>query len=386
MTVDRHTMAKRDYYEVLGVPKDADLQQIKKAYRRLALEYHPDRNKDNPEAEEKFKEAAEAYAMLADPDKRSRYDRFGHEGVGARGSPFSGFDFTSDVFSEFEDIFGDVFGFGDFFGTRRRGRRRSAARAGNDLRYLLEISLEEAATGIKRKIKLHRNETCGPCGGTGAESGAGLKSCPTCGGLGEVTYQRGFLHVRQQCHNCGGAGKIPAETCSECRGRGLVEAEREITINIPAGIDTGQRLRVAAEGEGGLHGGPPGDLYVDIQVEEHEIFKRDREHLILQLPISFSTAALGGEVEVPSLFGEEKLKIPAGTQSGAHFRLKGNGLPNVNGGRRGDLFVIVAVKTPTKLNRDQRKLFEELKLLDGEDYSPGSDEKTLLDRLRELFS
>ena len=238
---------------------------------------------------------------------------------------------------------------------------------------------------MKRKIKLKRNETCRHCEGSGAEPEAGLKQCPGCGGPGEVTYQRGFLHVRQPCTACNGAGQIPAKSCGQCGGRGLVEAERDITINIPAGIDSGQRLRIAGEGEGGLHGGPPGDLYVDIRVSEHKIFQRDREHLILQLPISFSTAALGGEVAVPTMGGEEKLKIPAGTQSGSHFRLKGSGLPSVNGGRRGDMYVIVSVRTPTRLTKEQKQLFKELELLDRDDYAPGSEEKSLLERLKELF-
>jgi molecular chaperone DnaJ len=378
-------MAKRDYYEVLGVPRNADSRQIKKAYRQLALKYHPDRNKEKPEAEEKFKEAAEAYAVLIDPEKRARYDRFGHEGVSGRGQPFSGFDFSSDIFADFQDIFGDLFGFGDMFGTRRRTKPRTRARTGDDLRYLLEISLEEAASGVKRTIKLRRRDTCKQCDGTGAEPGSAVKNCPACGGLGEVTFSRGFLHVRQPCNSCAGMGRIPEKTCSECGGRLLLESEREITINIPAGVDNGQRLRVAGEGEGGIFGGPPGDLYVDIRVSEHPIFQRDREHLVIQLPISISTAALGGEVAVPSLHGEEKLKIPAGTQSGSHFRLRGAGMPSVNGGRRGDLFVVVSVKVPTKLTKEQRRLFEQLHLLDSDDYSPGSEEKSLLDRLKDLF-
>jgi molecular chaperone DnaJ len=380
-------MAKRDYYEVLGVPRDADAQQIKKAYRQLALQYHPDRNKHDPQAEEKFKEAAEAYAVLADPQKRSMYDRFGHAGVSSVGSPTGGFDFSSDIFSEFEDIIGDFFGFGSFFGGGwRRGRRsRSRARQGDDLRYVLELTLEDAFAGVKRKIKLRRRDTCSTCGGTGAKPDSGMKTCPTCGGAGSVTYRQGFLSVSQECQMCGGAGEIPAATCETCQGRGLVEGERELTISIPPGVDSGQRLRISGEGEGGVHGGPPGDLYVDVRVAEHQFFKRDGLHLILQLPVSFSRAALGGEIKVPTLDGDEKLKLPAGTQSGSNFRLKGKGMPSVDGGRRGDLFVIASVKTPTKLSKAQRKLLEELELLDNEDYSPDSEEKSLLDRLRDIF-
>ena len=376
-------MDKRDYYKILGVARNAGPDEIKRAYRKLALSYHPDRNKDDPNAESKFKEAAEAYAVLADPQKRARYDRYGHaETVSHYGG---GFDFSSDIFREFEDIIGDFFGFGDLFG-RGRARRRSRTRAvaGNDLRYALEISLEDAYAGTKRKIKLGRRETCEGCGGTGAQHGAGIESCSTCGGRGEVAYNRGFLLVRQPCPACGGAGEVVTEKCGPCAGVGLVEAEREITINVPAGVESGQRLRIAGEGEGGLRGGPPGNLYIDIGVAEHGLFQRDGAHLILQMPVSFSAAAVGAEIEIPTLDGEAKLKVPAGTQSGAHFRLRGKGMPVVNGGRAGDLFVIINVRTPAKLNGKQKKLFRQLELLDKEDYSPGSD-KSLLDRLKELF-
>ncbi|HUX05742.1 MAG TPA: molecular chaperone DnaJ [Acidobacteriota bacterium] len=379
-------MAKRDYYEVLGVERGADAQEIKKAYRQLALKYHPDRNTDDPQAEEKFKEAAEAYAVLADPQKRSMYDRFGHAGVSTGGSPTGGFDFNSDIFSEFEDIIGDFFGFSSFFGGRPRGRRkRSAARQGNDLRYVLELTLEDAFEGVKRKIKLSRRDTCEKCGGNGADPESGMKTCPTCGGQGQVTYRQGFLTVSQDCRMCGGIGEIPASSCKACGGHGLVEAERELTISIPAGVETGQRLRISREGEGGVHGGPAGDLYVDIRISEHNIFKRDGLNLVLELPVSFSRAALGGELKVPTLDGDAKLKIPAGTQSGSSFRLKGKGMPGVDSGRKGDLYVIASVKTPSKLSKSKRKLFEELELLDEEDYTPGADKKSLLDRLREIF-
>lgn len=384
-------MAKRDYYEVLGVSRSAGADEIKKAYRKLALQYHPDRNPGDKAAEEKFKEAAEAYSVLADADKKARYDQFGHAGVSnsgmGGGSPFGGF--SSDIFSEFEDILGDFFGFGDMFGSRRRGgggRRRSRAQQGNDLRYRISISLEEAYEGVKKKIKLKRRETCDTCGGNGAKPGSSPQACGTCGGSGYVAYRQGFMQVRQPCPTCRGAGEIVKDHCTDCGGAGLQEREREITISIPQGVETGQTLRVGAEGEGGTHGGPPGDLYVELNVETHEIFEREAEHLILQLPISFTQAALGAEVEVPTLNGTEKLKIPAGTQSGAHFRLRKHGMPVVNtGGRRGDLFVVANVRTPTKLNKDQRKLFEDLAELDGEDYTPSRD-KSLLDRLKELFS
>ena len=375
-------MAKRDYYEVLGVGRDAGSQEIKKAYRRLAMQYHPDRNEGNPEAEEKFKEAAEAYSVLADPQKRAQYDRFGHAGSGM---PGGGFDFSSDIFSDFEDILGDLFGFGSFFGSRRRRRSRSAAQQGANLRYALDLTLEEAFTGVKRKIQIHRRETCRACGGSGADPEAGMKTCHTCGGAGQVAYQRSFLTVSQACPTCQGRGRIPAANCEACGGRGLVDAERELTVSIPAGVDSGQRLRISSEGEGGLHGGPPGDLFVDIQVAPHEIFRRDGNHLILELPISFTAAALGDTVMVPTLDGEDKLKVPSGTQPGASFRLKGKGMPDVNGGRPGDLFVIASLQTPTHLSKAQKKLLKELDLLDDEDYAPGGKDKSLLDRLRKTF-
>lgn len=378
-------MAKRDYYEVLGVARNASADEIKKAYRKLALQYHPDRNPGDTAAEEKFKEAAEAYAVLGDAEKRARYDRFGHAGVGGAsggGSPFSGFD--SDIFSEFEDILGDFFGFGDIFGTRRGRSRRGGARQGNDLRYAMEISLEEAATGVKKRIKLRRRETCDTCKGSGAKPGVQPEVCRTCGGRGQVAYNQGFLQVRQPCPACHGEGRVVSERCPDCNGARLLEHEREITIAMPGGVDSGQRLRVAGEGEGGINGGPPGDLYVDITVLKHEIFEREGENLLLHLPVSFAQAALGAEVVVPTLDGTEKLKIPAGVQSGDHFRLKRHGMPIVNSGRRGDLIVVANVRTPKKLNKDQQKLFKQLELLDRDEYKPGTD-KSIVDRLRELF-
>lgn len=369
---------------MLGISRDADTSEIKKAYRKLAMKYHPDRNQGDSTAEENFKEAAEAYSVLADSQKRAGYDRFGHaglSGVGAGG--FGGF--NSDIFSEFEDILGDLFGFGDLFGRRGGRRTRSAARTGNDLRYALDITLEEAYTGISRKIKFRRRETCQRCKGSCAEPGVGTVPCSTCRGLGEVQYSQGFLHVRQPCPSCHGAGKMVKEKCRDCGGAGLLDGERRMTIIVPAGVETGQRLRITGEGEGGVHGGPPGDLYVDLSVQEHELFQRDSEHLILQMPVSFSQAALGGEISIPTINGKKKLKIPAGTQSGAHFRLKGLGLPVVNGHRKGSLYVIINVKTPATLSKAQKDLFKQIDLLDREEYSPGKDDKNLLDRLKELF-
>ena len=381
-------MAKRDFYEVLGVSKDASQDEIKKAYRKLALKYHPDRNPGDKDAEESFKEAAEAYSVLGDENKRARYDQFGHAGLGGAaggGSPFGGGGFNADIFSDFEDILGDFFGFGDIFGSRGRGRGR-AARPGNDLRYSIKIDLEDAATGVKRKIKLNRRETCDSCGGTGAKDGTSVETCTTCGGRGQVAYSQGFLSVRQPCPACKGSGKVIKDLCPKCNGSKLINHEREISINIPAGVESGQRLRVSGEGEGGVDGGIPGDLYVDINVKDHKLYERDGEHLVLQLPLSFSKAALGAEVDIPTLDGTEKLKIPSGTQSGTHFKIRRAGMPVLNaGGRRGDLYVVVNVKTPTSISKEQKELFIKLAELDGEEYEPGKD-KSLLDRLKDLFN
>lgn len=381
-------MAKRDYYEVLGVSNTASQDEIKKAYRKLALKYHPDRNPGDKDAEESFKEAAEAYSVVGDENKRARYDQFGHAGMGGAaggGSPFGGGGFNSDIFADFEDILGDFFGFGDIFGGRSRGGRRSAARPGNDLRYAIKIDLEEAAEGVKRKIKLNRKETCSSCDGTGAKDGSSVETCSTCKGHGQVAYSQGFLSVRQPCPTCKGSGKVIKEFCPKCSGAKLVSKERDISINIPAGVESGQRLRVSGEGEGGVDGGMPGDLYVDITVKDHKLYERDGEHLVLQLPVSFSKAALGAEVEIPTLEGTEKLKIPAGTQSGTHFKIRRAGMPVLNtGGRKGDLYVVVNVKTPSQLSKEQKDLFIKLAELDGEEYEPGKD-KSILDRLKDLF-
>jgi molecular chaperone DnaJ len=382
-------MSKRDYYEVLGVENGAQADEIKKAYRKQAMKFHPDRNPGNSEAEDKFKEAAEAYSVLGDQEKKARYDQFGHAGFGGSGgsgagSPFGGF--SSDIFSDFEDILGDFFGFGDIFGTRRGGNARSKARGGSDLRYRLSITLEEAFSGVEKKFKLRKKTTCSSCDGQGTKPGSGWTSCDTCGGRGQVAYQQGFMQVRQPCPTCRGLGEMIKDHCDGCAGTGLKEAESEIKINIPAGIDTDQRLRVSGEGESGTYGGHPGDLYVDIQVKKNSLYERDGDNLILQQPISFSLAALGAEIHVPTLAEEVSLKIPSGTQSGTSFRLKKHGMPIVNtGGRRGDLIVVINVKTPSKLSKEQRELLVRLAELDGEEYAPGSD-KGILDHLKGIFS
>ena len=379
-------MSKRDYYEVLGVERGATDQQIKSAYRKLALKFHPDRNPGDHAAEERFKEAAEAYAVLADADKRHLYDRFGHAGLGSAATG-GGFDPT--VFTGFEDILGglgDVFGFGDIFGQRRRG---GPAR-GVDLRYDLEISFEESAKGAETSIQIPRQETCGTCQGSGAAAGSTPKTCPQCQGRGQLRYQQGFFTVARTCGQCRGAGKIIGSPCATCRGAGLVQNERKLTVKIPAGIATGQRLRLTGEGEAGAAGGPPGDLYVVIHVQDHSFFRRDGNDLYCEVPVSFPTIALGGEITIPTLDGEEPLKVPEGTQSGTTFRVRGRGMPDVSGRGQGDLLVTVAVTTPKKLTKEQKKLLEQLAAsLPAQTFTPTpaeeGDEKGLFDRVKDIF-
>ncbi|HVN81206.1 MAG TPA: molecular chaperone DnaJ [Terriglobia bacterium] len=368
-------MPKRDYYEVLGVARTASDQDIKTAYRRQAVKYHPDKNPGDKDAEEKFKEAAEAYSVLSDSQKRAQYDRFGHSGVG------SSVGFDPSVFSGFEDILGDFFGFGDLFGGGNR--RRSAAQRGADLRYDLEISFLDAAFGLKTKIRVPRLETCGTCSGSGAAKGSGPTVCPTCQGVGQVRYQQGFFSISRSCHHCQGTGKIVKNPCKECRGEGRIQTEKTLEIKIPAGVDNGSRLRVSGEGEGGVQGGPAGDLYVVIYVQEHEIFERQENNLYCVVPLSFPQAALGAEIRVPTLQGEEVLKIPEGTQSGSIFRLKAKGVPSLNGRGHGDLFVTVNVITPSKVTREQKRLLEQLAAVSEVDNKPL--EKSLLNRVKEIF-
>ena len=348
-------MSKRDYYEVLGVTRTAVDVEIKSAYRKLALKYHPDRNHGNKEAEEKFKEAAEAYAVLADADKRRMYDRFGHAGLG------SGAGFDPSVFTGFEDILGglgDIFGFGSVFGAG--GPRRTGPQRGADLRYDLEISFEESARGAETAIQIPRQEPCETCKGSGAAPGTKPTTCPQCQGRGQLRYQQGFFTVARTCGQCRGSGSIISKPCTECKGSGRIPKERKITVRIPAGIATGQRLRLAGEGEAGTLGGPPGDLYVVIFVREHEFFQRDGNNLHCALPLPFTTLALGAEIKVPGIDGEHSLKIPESTQTGSTFRLRGKGMPDVSGRGHGDLLVTVQAVTPKKLTRDQKKLLEQL--------------------------
>jgi len=365
-------MAKRDYYEILGITRTATEVEIKKAYRKLAVQYHPDKNPGDHTAEEKFKECAEAYAVLSDSQKRAAYDRFGHAGVGAGAG---GFD---PGFTNIEDIF-DMFGFGDMFGGR--SSRRSTVQRGSDLRYDLEITLEDAATGKDEKLHIPRLEKCETCKGSGAEPGTQPENCITCGGSGQTRYQQGFFSVMRTCPNCQGKGKIVRDPCKECRGQGRVEKERTLEIKIPAGVETGSRLRVGGEGEAGVNGGPSGDLYVIIHVKQHENFERQGANLYSAVPVTFAQAALGAEIKVKTLDGEEDLKVPAGTQTGTVFRLKNHGMPNLSGRGKGDLFVAVSLVTPKTLTKEQRKILEQLAQIEDKDFQ----DESFMDKVRNIF-
>ena len=376
-------MSKRDYYEILGVARDATDQQIKSAYRKLAMQHHPDRNPGSAAAEEQFKEAAEAYAVLADRDKRAAYDRFGHAGVSGAGG------FDPNAFAGFEDIFGnlgDLFGFGDVFGGRRR---RGGPQRGADLRYDLEISFEESYAGTETSIQIPREEACETCSGSGAAAGSAPEVCPQCKGSGQLRFQQGFLTVARPCATCRGTGRIISRPCQACRGAGRVGRERKLTAKIPAGIATGQRLRMYGEGEHGTAGGPAGDLYIVVHVQEHAFFHREGDDLYCELPVSFPTLALGGEVRVPLVGGEDVLKIPAGTQAGSRFKLRGKGMPNVSGRGHGDLFVIARVAVPKKLTKEQRRLLESLaETLPQETVEVGAGEngdKPFFEKVKDIF-
>ena len=370
-------MSKRDYYEVLGVGRTATDQEIKSAYRRLAMRHHPDKNPDDAAAEEKFKEAAEAYAVLSDAEQRRRYDRFGHAGV----SSSAGASWGAPGFGGIEDILGDLFGFGDVFGGGRGGARRSAAQRGADLRYDLEITLEEAASGMTAQLRIPRLETCEKCKGVGAAPGTNPENCQTCSGTGQVRYQQGFFSVARTCHVCRGAGRVIGTPCTDCKGAGRIEREKSMEVKIPAGVETGSRLRVQGEGESGANSGPAGDLYVVIHVAEHEQFERQGGNLYSSVPITFAQAALGSEISVRTLDNEQTVKIPVGTQTGTVFRLKGQGMPVLGGRGRGDLFVAVTVVTPTSLTREQRRLLEQLATVENKDL----EDKGLVDKVRDIF-
>ncbi|MGA2326265.1 MAG: molecular chaperone DnaJ [Bryobacteraceae bacterium] len=370
-------MTKRDYYEVLGVSRNVSEQELKSAYRQMALKFHPDRNPDNQEAEERFKEAAEAYSVLGDPQKRAAYDQYGHASVPSAAS--SGFD--PNAFADFSDILGDFFGFGDLFGGSG-GRRRTRAQRGDDLRYDLELSFEDAVRGMAAEIQIPRQEVCHRCLGKGAEPGD-LVTCSACRGRGEMIYQQGFLSIRRTCSRCGGVGQVARKACTQCRGRGYVTSEDKLKVNIPAGVDNGTRLRLSGKGQSGANGGPPGDLYVFIKVEEHPIFERREKDLHCIIPINVAQAALGAEIEVPTLDGVQPLRIPEGTQTGATFRLRQQGVPDMNGHGRGDLYVHVQVKVPAKLTRDQRKFFEQLKETLPAENKPS--ERGLFEKVKDYF-
>ena len=370
-------MSKRDYYEVLGVSRTATDQEIKSAYRRLAMRHHPDKNPNDATAEEKFKEAAEAYAVLSEAEQRRRYDRFGHAGV----SSSAGASWGAPGFGGIEDILGDLFGFGDVFGGARTSSRRSAAQRGADLRYDLEITLEEAANGMTAQLRIPRLETCEKCKGVGAAPGTQPESCQTCGGTGQVRYQQGFFSVARTCHLCRGAGRVIGTPCTDCKGVGRIEREKSMEVKIPAGVETGSRLRVQGEGESGTSGGPTGDLYVVIHVAEHKRFERQGSNLYLSVPVTFAQAALGAEIPVETLDNQQALKIPMGTQTGTVFRLKGQGMPVLGGRGRGDLFVSVTVITPTSLTREQRRLLEQLAQVENKDL----EDKGLVDKVRDIF-
>lgn len=362
-------MAKTDYYELLGVGKDADAATLKKAFRKKAMEFHPDRNPDNPEAEKKFKEFGEAYDVLKDPDKRAAYDRYGHaafeNGMGGPGggAGAGGFDF-SDVFEEF---------FGDFMGGGRRGGRRGPAR-GSDLRFNMEISLEDAYNGKTDQITIPTSVSCDPCGGSGAEPGSSPEACSTCGGAGKVRANQGFFMVERTCPTCQGNGQIITNPCKVCRGAGKVQKEKTLQVKIPKGVEEGTRIRLSGEGEAGANGAPSGDLYIFLSIKPHPLFKRDADLLFCQVPIPMSTATLGGNIEVPTIEGKRaRIKIPAGTQSGRQFRLKGKGMPELNGGFVGDMIIETQVETPVNLTKRQKELMEEFAAEGGDTVSPQSE-------------
>src|SRR3984885_8811687 len=368
---------KRDYYEVLAVSRGVGEQELKSSYRKLALQFHPDRNPGDAEAEEKFKEAAEAYSVLSDPQKRAAYDAYGHQGVSGMGG--GGFDPSS---MDLGDILSQVFGFGDAFG-QQRGSGRSRAAKGDDLRYDLTLAFEEAAFGKAVEIQVPKLEPCARCHGKGAEPGSGSITCPACHGRGEQIYSQGFLSVRRTCSSCGGAGQIVKQVCRDCRGEGYRQVNKKLRVTVPAGIGDGNRLRVPGEGQPGANGGPNGDLYIFFSVKEHAIFERQGNDLHCTVPINIAQAVLGDEITVPTLEGPHELVVPEGTQSGTELRIKGKGVPEVQGRGCGDLVVHIDVRVPSKLTRDQRRLFEELS--DSLPVNNEPHEKGLFEKVKDLF-
>ena len=371
------TQEKRDYYEVLGVTRTASEQEIKSSYRKLAMQFHPDRNPGNPQAEDKFKEASEAYSVLIDSEKRARYDQFGHAGLGNGG--FGGFD--PSTFSDFSDVFGDLFS--DFFGVNVGGGRRTRAQKGEDARADLTLTFEEAAFGKKTEVKVRRHETCEQCQGSGSAPGKGPVTCSTCGGRGQVRYQQGFFSMTRTCPTCHGMGRMVADPCTKCKGEGRQVRERVVEVSIPPGVEDGTRMRYQEQGNAGGNGGPAGDLYVVLHVKPHAFFEREGKDLFCSVPISFSQAALGAEIVIPTLDGEYKLKIPEGTQSGTVLRVRGKGVPSIRGGGKGDLHVQVRVLTPAKLTKRQRELLTELGGTSAVENQP--EPRSLFEKVKEIF-
>jgi len=374
-------MAKRDYYTVLGINRDATEEQIRKAYRKLAMKHHPDRNPDDKASEEKFKEAKEAYEVLTDPKKRPAYDQFGHAGV--EQSAGFGAGRGPDGFGGFSDAFGDIFG--EIFGAQRRGGGNGVYR-GADLRYNLELGLEEAARGTEAKIRIPTLEACATCHGSGAKPGTQPKQCATCHGRGEVRVSQGFFSIQQTCPTCHGTGKVVSDPCAACHGQGRTKKHKTLSVKIPAGVDQDDRIRLSGEGEAGMNGGPPGDLYVVVNLKPHAVFQRDGADLHCEMPISFAMAALGGDIEIPTLEGHAKIKIPPETQSGQVFRLRNKGIRPVRGSVTGDLFCHVAIETPVKLTSRQKELLREFEAINENDpaaHSPRA--KSFMDKVRDFF-
>ena len=364
--------SKRDYYEVLGIERKATGEEIKKAYRKLAFEFHPDRNPNDAEAEQRFKEAAEAYEILRDTEKRSRFDRYGHAGLDGMNVP--NFNNAQSVFDLFGDLFGEMFG---------GGRRGQGAHAGRDLQIGIEIELLEAYRGCRKSVTIPREEICTDCSGNGSRRGSQPSICQRCRGHGVVLMNQGFFRIQQNCPGCGGRGQVITDPCPGCRGNGRVEVRRQLEINVPGGVDTGTRIRISGEGEAGDPGAPRGDLYCLIRVKDHELFQRDGPHLICRVPITFSQAALGGDIEVPTLDGKEPYTLKRGVQSGEVLRIQGRGMPNIRGGRAGDILVQVLVETPRQLTKRQEELLRELAETDHKHVSP--ERKSFLDKLKDLF-
>ena len=372
----------KDFYEVLGVAREASPEQIKSAYRKAALQYHPDRNLEKkPEAEESFRAASEAYAVLSDPQKRAVYDRYGAAGLGSRGFD-SGF--NASIFEEFQDILGGLFGFDEVLGGARRRGGRQRGQRGADLRYDMSLTFEEAATGVNTKIRIARHEACEACKGTGAKPGSGTSTCSTCKGHGQLAYQQGFFSITRTCPACQGAGQVIRDTCVTCRGQGRIERERTLDVGIPAGVDSGTRLRMTNQGEPGTNGGPTGDLYIFLEVREHAFFERRGADLYCTIPISVTQASLGATIKVPTLQGEDTLEIPEGTQSGQIFRKKSKGMPNPHGGR-GDLYISIRVVIPSKVSREQRRLLEQLGVSLKVENKPAERSSSFFEKVKDIF-